>query len=325
MSHNSAASYTSSIFGEEEYTVTTVTGTVIEDQDGLDYYREKLREDLIALKPSANIQVSKLNDEQMERFESVITTIRELRDNDPEFPQLQNEVKKVFGSGEAVKGTVKAFFIGCFLSNPKGVIGCSPSCLQNSASKSCHDRVLVFSNGRLIKQNEKISDNAYIFIEGTTFNGFNRQNINELKSANVKRVTLINQNSSEDSEIYDINDLPVVDGNGLNAVNGQNGNGTNNMGVNGAGLPPMPGANGTGLPPNNIIPPNTPGVVPGFTPGVNGNVTPGAPLPPLGSTSSSGSMWWLWLLIIFVIIVGIIIFVTIIGRGFTAPTTNLVV
>lgn len=174
---------------------------IINSQGGsFQLHRKTLKDTLADLKSQASVSVRQLSPEHTESFKSIVEALRLLYGSQALYDLVLNDIRGVFNDVRDVKpGTVAAFFIGCFNDDKfPGPMGCSPKCAASlpptegtPGYANCDDLVLIYSDGLFSSLNEKRSHHAYIYIGDINFNGFNGENIRQLKEAGIENASLI--------------------------------------------------------------------------------------------------------------------------------------
>ncbi len=173
--------------------------TINEGDEMIELDRMSLRETLKDLKRHAHTPVKALDASTSESFNSVIEALRIFYDSNTNYDVVLSDVKSVFSDIKDVKpGSVAAYFIGCFdsSSNFTGPLGCNPKCAaslppSNEGYNKCDDLVLIYSDGAFKSINDKQSSNVYIYVESDDFIGFNKDNIDQLRSAKINTAILV--------------------------------------------------------------------------------------------------------------------------------------
>lgn len=225
MSYNSVPAYTSLVFSKNPTfsnkrkdksvvisAISTDESVMISGEDSEKYsqYREKLRRDLAVLKEKAHEKIINLTGVHLESFDSIANSLNILQASETEYPDIYRDVVTYFNDDkDTVKGTVKAFFLNCFISDKqKGVVGCNPKCItgHDTDRSTCEDLVFLYQNKSLTRINDKQTEHAYVFIQDKSFKGFTDNHINEIKNANVKNVTLVTE--EQDTPVLTVEELP---------------------------------------------------------------------------------------------------------------------
>lgn len=221
---------------------------IINSQGGsFQLHRKTLKDTLIELKSQAHVPVRQLGSEYTESFRSIVEALRLLYGSQALYDLILTDVREIFGDVTDIKpGTVAAFFIGCFNDDKfPGPMGCSPKCAASlpptegtPGYSNCDDLVLIYSDKMFSSLNEQKSTHAYIYISDPNFQGFTKENVNQLREAGIENASLIfgNEDGSyrEVTSAMSIDQLPQTSDNDTKTT--ETNNNTDSNTNNGAGI-----------------------------------------------------------------------------------------
>lgn len=194
---------------------------IIDGDDGsFELHRDTLKLTLQDLKSQCHVNIRNLTGDHSESFKNVVDVLRILHSSPDMYQLIVTDIRNIFSDVQNIKpATVGAFFIGCFDNTGfPGPVGCNPKCAASfihgaDDHNDCSELVLIYSDGSFSSLNEKNSELAHIYIEDNNFKGFSAENINQLKEADIKEVSLIygNPNGSlrEVTGVIAVENLPL--------------------------------------------------------------------------------------------------------------------
>lgn len=186
--------------------------------------RRALNDQFREIKEYAGYLTEDLNKSASETFRHIVKTITPIRDSQVYYDLIMNDVREIFNDVKELKpGTVASFFIGCYNNdNFPGPLGCNPKCANSLRPGSdypvfseCSDLVLIYnSDGYFSSFNDATSEYVYIYIGDPNFKGFSDHNIKQLKSAGIKKGSIIYGNEDgtykQITPATDVDNLPKL-------------------------------------------------------------------------------------------------------------------